>query len=48
LHDDGCSETSQDVLFFGRKGQAASAILFRCVYGAVIVISQSLLAIGER
>src|SRR5215217_4290152 len=48
LHDDGRAETSQDVLLFGCKGKAASAILFRNVQGAVVVISQSLLVVGER
>jgi len=36
------------VLLFGRQGQATSAILFRSVHGAIVVISQSLLIIGER
>jgi hypothetical protein len=48
LHDDRRAKASQDVLLFGRKGQAASAMLFCRVYGAVVVISQPLLVIGER
>jgi len=47
LHDDGCAETSQDVLLLGCKGQAASAIVFRRVHGAVVIVSQSLFAAGE-